>query len=191
MTEELEKILDVNNDYLDSIHLEYLIPFTEQYGVPKAWIYEKSGREHYRLLVYVGFLFENKNIIDVGTYQGTSALSLGLSGINQIISFDVLQQPEVRYITNENIKFKLGDILNDENVELLLSSPFIMLDTAHEGPFEYAFYSHLKKIGYKGLLLLDDINLNDEMRGFWKSIEEEKYDLTSKGHWSGTGIVNL
>ena len=39
--------------------------------------------------------------------------------------------------------------------------------------------------------MLDDIKLNDEMRDFWSNIKEEKWDITSKGHWSGTGLVNF
>jgi hypothetical protein len=26
---------------------------------------------------------------------------------------------------------------------------------------------------------------------FWAEIEQEKFDLTEVGHWSGTGLVNL
>jgi hypothetical protein len=37
--------------------------------------------------------------------------------------------------------------------------------------------------------MLDDIHLNDDMKLFWNNITEEKYDLTSIGHWSGTGLV--
>jgi hypothetical protein len=100
----------------------------------------------------------------------------------------LLRQPEISYINEDNIEFKLENILENNN-ELILSAPFIMLDTDHEGPFEDAFYAHLKKINYKGLLFLDDINLNDPMKIFWAGITEEKYELTSKAHWSGTGIV--
>ena len=49
----------------------------------------------------------------------------------------------------------------------------------------------LKHNGFKGLLFLDDIYLNDAMRIFWDSITEPKYDLTSVGHFSGNGIVDF
>ena len=184
----LQKILDINNSYLDSINLNNYIPYTQQYGVPKEWFYGQSGQEHYRLLIYISYLYENQILLDVGTYQGSSALALGMNPSNQIKSFDLIQQPEINYINESNIEFKIENILENNN-ELILSAPFIMLDTDHDGPFEYAFYNHLKKINYKGLLFLDDINLNDPMKGFWNHITEEKYELTSKGHWSGTGIT--
>jgi len=51
--------------------------------------------------------------------------------------------------------------------------------------------------GFRGLLLLDDINHNPEMRRFWKWFEEGeapgKYttrSLTKVGHASGTGAVD-
>ena len=38
-------------------------------------------------------------------------------------------------------------------------------------------------------MLLDDIDLNQPMKEFWGIINEEKYDVSHVGHWSGTGIV--
>jgi hypothetical protein len=190
MKDVLQQILDIDNNYLDSIDLNLYMPYTQQYDVPKHWFYEKSGQEHYRLLIYISYLYENQTLLDVGTYHGSSALALSMNSSNQIKSFDLIRQPELNYINESNIEFKLENIL-ENNDELILSAPFIMLDTDHDGPFEYAFYNHLKKINYKGLLFLDDINLNDPMKGFWNHITEEKHELTSKGHWSGTGIVKM
>ena len=186
----LQQILDIDNNYLDGIDLTPWMHCTQQQGVPKHWFYRKSGQEHYRLLIYISNLYKNQTLLDIGTYQGSSALALGANPLNHIKSFDLLRQPEIDYINESNIEFKLETIL-ENNDELIISAPFIMLDTDHEGPFEYAFYGHLKKINYTGLLLLDDINLNDPMKRFWGHITEEKHELTSKGHWSGTGIVKM
>ena len=65
----------------------------------------------------------------------------------------------------------------------------MFLDVNHDGKFEKIFYEHLKEINYKGLILCDDIYLNEPMKRWWNDIEEEKYDLTYKGHWSGTGLI--
>ena len=92
-----------------------------------------------------------------------------------------------RLITKINIEFNMKNVLDDANV--LTSTRFIMLDTNHDGIFENQFYSKLKEINYKGILFLDDIHLNPMMKIFWDGITEEKYDLTSKGHNTGTGIV--
>jgi hypothetical protein len=70
-----------------------------------------------------------------------------------------------------------------------MSAKLILLDTFHDGTFELQFYNHLKQLGYKGYLLLDDIFLNKEMVEFWNLIELDKQDLTNLGHATGTGVV--
>ena len=89
----------------------------------------------------------------------------------------------------DNIDYILGDFTDSEYKDLLMKSPLIMLDTDHEGPFEHKAYQYLKDINWKGYLLLDDIHLNAPMKEFWNQIDNEKYDITSMGHWSGTGLV--
>ena len=71
----------------------------------------------------------------------------------------------------------------------MLKSDLIFMDTAHTGEYEYKIYNFLKSNNYQGLLLLDDIFLNQNMLYFWGEIEKPKYDLTKYGHASGTGLV--
>lgn len=66
-----------------------------------------------------------------------------------------------------------------------------MLDTFHNGDFEMEFYNKIKEIGFSGLLMIDDIYLNTEMKNFWNQIELEKFDLSEFGHHSGTGLVTF
>ena len=62
-------------------------------------------------------------------------------------------------------------------------------DTDHNGIHEKLFYDWLIKINYKGLLLFDDIHLNNEMRTFWNNIIHKKEDISHIGHITGTGVV--
>jgi len=64
-----------------------------------------------------------------------------------------------------------------------------MFDVDHDGTFEDLFYKHLLDIKYKGIMIVDDINLNAAMWRFWASIKQTKTEITRIGHWSGTGIV--
>ena len=140
----------------------------------------EAGKEHYRLL---NFICKDKNLVfDVGTYRGSSAIAM--TSAKQVISYNIEDQLEV--LKPSNVTFKIGDALKDPD---LLKADLILLDTFHNGAYEYQFYEFLKNNGYKGLLLLDDIMLNREMMGFWSSITHNKEDLTSLGHYSGTGIV--
>ena len=86
-------------------------------------------------------------------------------------------------------ELRVKDALEDR--EALLTAPLILLDTAHDGVFEQQIYDMLDAAGYEGLLLLDDIYLNDAMQDFWHRIGRETYDLTPIGHWSGTGLVRF
>ena len=155
----------------------------------RSYFLDQPGKEHYRLLAYLSTQYNNATLLDVGTYKGCSAVALSFNPTNRIVSFDIEQGTISINSKPNNVDFIVDDILKKDYVKLILSSPLVLLDTAHEGPFEHQFYFHLCDIGWKGTLLLDDINLNNEMRDFWESIKKEKHDLTSIGHHSGTGLV--
>ena len=114
------------------------------------------------------------------------ALSYNLS--NRVISYDIVRR--VSPINLPNIEFRVKHALVEDREELL-SSPLILLDTAHDGIFEQRVYNALVEDGYQGLLLLDDICLNPAMQSFWDEISLEKLGLTPVGHWSGTGLVRF
>jgi hypothetical protein len=154
----------------------------------RNYFLDNPGKEHYPLLAYLSTQFHGVNLLDIGTYKGCSALALSYNTSNTVHSFDI---GNFRNLHEEpdNIKFYIGYVTDEEYVDLIKSSPFIMLDTAHDGTFEHAFHKHLQEIKWEGILLLDDINLNTEMKTYWTSINELKFDISPYGHWSGTGIV--
>lgn len=183
MNEQLQKVLNVSNYDLNKLDTQYINTYnilanTECYHL-------NSGREHYRLLMYISNLFNNNILFDIGTNECRSAIALSYNKNNKVKSYDIIQllsiNPEIC-----NIEFILGDSLQDSDI---LKTPFIFLDVNHDGIYENILYKFLKDNKWQGILMLDDINLNDPMRLFWENITEEKYDITSKGHWSGTGIV--
>ena len=108
---------------------------------------------------------------------------------NQIHTYDIVDHllGNKKYVERDNIKFFMKDII--ESPEVLNDTRFIMLDTFHEGVYEISFYEKLKEINYKGILFCDDIHLNEKMENFWNLITHEKYDITDKGHETGSGIV--
>jgi hypothetical protein len=117
-----------------------------------------------------------------------SAAALSSSMTNRVKSYDVKQHLLINPIL-PGVQYFLGDATKDED---LIKSPFIFFDAEHDGIFENKFYNHLKKINWKGLLLFDDIKeCNPIMTKFWEDIKEEKYDITDRGHWSGSGLVFL
>jgi predicted O-methyltransferase YrrM len=154
----------------------------------------EAGKEHYKLLAYLSQTLNCPKLVEIGTYLGYSAVAFSINPNKQICSYDIfnwLPSEEDGKTTAEsksNIKLYVGDYMNDFE-EIVKGTDLIMIDIDHSGVTEAEIMDILRKQGYKGLVLLDDINLNDEMRKFWASIPEKKLDITSVGHWSGTGLV--
>jgi hypothetical protein len=76
---------------------------------------------------------------------------------------------------------------------MLDSADIIFCDPPKNGNFEYKFLSHLASMSFSNkprYLILDDIKFLN-MAPLWRKIDAPKFDLTSFGHWSGTGIVDI
>ena len=184
--------LKLNTSILNSIDVtdNYYTQYLNNNLISHEYFGLKSGNEPYRLLIYISLLFNNCDLFDVGTYGGVSALALSSNPSNNIHSFDLVDKHSKQLHNEKNIHFYIEDILqHTEHHEKLLSSPFIYLDTLHDGAFESHFYNFLVKNNYKGILVLDDIYLNSEMKSFWNSINVKKFDITKYGHATGTGMV--
>jgi predicted O-methyltransferase YrrM len=150
------------------------------------YLYLNSGREHYQLLANISSCFENGKFYDIGTNYGASALALAFNNKNNVTSYDIINLLPCA-ISEENIKFKIGNCLDDEN---LLSADLIFLDTAHDGNFEEIFLNFLVNKKYNGVVVMDDVNEYPILRQIAKSISQtnkfEIVDLTHVGHYSGT-----
>ena len=161
--------------------------------------YGETGTEHYRLLSYISTLFNNVDILDIGTNYGYSALALSYNKTNTIHTFDTEKKDIKEDIKNKNnIKFHIENLfevsVQDKWKDTILKCPFILLDVEpHNGFMEINFYNYLKNINYQGFIICDDIWYFKEMRdNFWYKIPyTERYDLTHLGHWSGTGIITF
>lgn len=173
---------EINN--IDLSELGKLVLNNEHRG----YFLDRAGQEHYKLIAYFSTLYSDSNLLDIGTNRGCSSLSMSYTKSNHVHSFDLQQLKELSSWP-DNITYYIDNILKPEYKDLLLSSPFILVDTYHDGTFENEFHNYLKEIGYVGTLMLDDIKLNNEMISYWNSITEEKYDISPFGHWSGTGLV--
>jgi predicted O-methyltransferase YrrM len=187
--------MDITKNKIDSISYDAfykeLIPTHEEF-------YEPTGKQHYRLLSYLSTLYNNANIIEIGTHIGFSSLSLAYNKTNTIHTFDIFDKVDERIRQYSNIRFYQDDLFEPDTREqfreLILSCPFIFIDVdPHNGNMEYDMFLYLKEIEYPGFIVFDDIWYFKEMRdNFWYKIPDIfRYDLTEHGHWSGTGIVTF
>jgi len=168
-----------------------LFPFTT--WTPLFSKYFLGFNEHYRLLSHLSWqLDRGDTVVDVGTFLGFSALALSHNQTVNVVSYDLQQSipatsESFTPLHRPTIDFRIGDVLKD--LPSLLHAPIMMLDTNHDGTFERKFVAELERLEYQGIVLCDDIDLNDDMRSFWADIRLPKMDLTSVGHWSGTGAI--
>lgn len=180
----LEQILVVSNNDLEAINMQSA---RDRYGLDKRFC-ERAGVEHYRLLSYIASRYDDATLLDIGTFDGCSAVALASNKSNHVISYDVVKHNRLPAAGIPNITFVLGDILQPG---MMPDATVILLDTEHEGTFERKLIAKLREINWHGLLLLDDIREWSGIVKLWSEIDGEKYDLTSKGHWSGTGLLVL
>ena len=171
-------------------------------------VLQPIGTEHYMFLASLSVQLKNKTIIELGTHKGVSSYILGYgnrfyNSNNNILTYDIIKFP-MPFEDTINVKYKLEDLfdpkIREENRDLLLNSDVIFIDIdPHEGILEYNMYEWLKSNKYDGIIIFDDVKLGRghmgstsefSMSEFWEKIpSSEKIDLTSVGHWSGTGII--
>ncbi len=184
----LEERYKLSRSHISRIDLQTLSRYVSD-DLHRSYFLDTDFREHYRLIAHLSSMVEDALIFDIGTNKGYSALALSYNPSNKVISYDIVDCLSYNHMEElTRIEFCLGNVLEDSR---LASARIIMLDTMHDGVFESLCYAHLKKIGYQGLLFLDDIHLNPMMEKFWISISEPKLDVTELGHWSGSGLVDF
>ena len=161
--------------------------------------------EHYRILAGLIEYEKPKTIIDIGTSSGMSSrIMLDFSNKNsEIVTFDLIKWDyfDSHLSKNDFKESRLNQYLDDlSNIEtfkkylpLIDKADLIFLDAPKDGIFEYSFIKNLassKLTNKKRFLILDDIKFLNMVK-LWRSIKSPKFDITSFGHTSGTGLVDI
>ena len=155
----------------------------------KEYFHYLSGTEHYRLMIHLSYCWDDIIISDIGTFKGTSALALAQNKKNTVLSFDIQDYRE-NDIGVSNVAFRFVDFLVDLPArQHILLSKLISLDLDHNYATEKRAYDFLKENKWKGVLICDDIHLNDDMKRFWNEVDTPKIDITAYGHNAGTGAI--
>ena len=158
--------------------------------------------EHYKLLAALVQVLKPALVVEIGTAEGLSALSmlkyLPIDG--RVITFDIV--PWERYPRSS---LKLEDFQDgrltqivanlaesdtfSQYSELLSRADLVFIDAAKDGVLEHRLLANFKTLRFESnpLFVFDDIRLWN-MLSFWRTLTWPKLDLTSFGHWCGTGI---
>lgn len=169
----------------------------------RGWLNEWPGN-HYRLLAALVDTLKPEVIVEVGTFTGMGALALmeHAPTTGRLVTFDIVPWTEVGEAVLRKEDFgpleqRIGDLANEntfrQNADLLADGDLFFVDGPKDGVFEQRFLPRLLDLrrGQKpGLLVLDDIRLMNMVR-YWHELDAPKLDITSFGHWSGTGLVRL
>lgn len=167
--------------------------------------------DHYRLLSGLLSVLDDspglKSIVDIGTHFGTGTrVMLDYAPEAEVATFDVTAWDKFPttflkdsdFVENGGRLTQYIEDLKDTDVfdkhkNLLMNADFIMCDGPKDGSFEASFIGKLSSLSFpkkSRFLLLDDIRFTTEMP-LWRRIQSPKIDLTSFGHFSGTGLVNI
>jgi hypothetical protein len=160
--------------------------------------------EHYKLLTALVAVLRPTTIVEIGTATGMSALAMKSAlGVDaRIVTFDVLPWRGYKGgvlddgdFADGRLEQRVDDLSTDAgrraNVETLRSAELIFVDAKHDGAQEREFVRGFQEVGLANgpIVVFDDIRMWG-MLGFWQEIARPKLDLTSFGHWSGTGLVD-
>lgn len=195
-------ILITVNDSVQTENLSEMYPYVE--WSPNMWGYfnDPPGREHYRLLANIAKQFpDNQTFADIGTSEGHSAAAMTANPTAKVITYDLedlfVRKPysfgKKTIKDHARIEFRVENCLKPKEMDQLKEVPFIFLDVdPHDGIQETQIIQTLQYYGYRGIVMCDDIHLNDGMKWWWNTQVPpsiKKVDLTKYGHWSGTGVL--
>lgn len=159
--------------------------------------------EHYKLLAGLVRVLQPSVVIEIGTATGSSALALKkfLPAGGKLVTFDIIpwrEVPESCLSESDFLDGSLEQRLDDlsypagleKNIDLLRSADLIFIDAAKDGSQEQRFLDSFERVKFSKppLLIFDDIRVWNMLK-IWNGIRRPKLDLTSFGHWSGTGLV--
>ena len=186
--------IKITLEELNNIDMSNCEDFTKWKPSHSKYFTDVAGKEHYRLLAFLSetlYEYSKKPYIDIGTYLGYSALALSKHPSSNVITYDIVDCiPDTGCTMKsvDRIEHRITDCLNE--MDTLLNSDLICLDVdPHDGIQETEIFNALKDAGYKGLLVVDDIFINEGMTSFWNNIDLLKYDVSKYGHFTGTGLV--
>lgn len=192
------KTIPITNKILDNFTL-----INYQYLVDSTYYSDKSGIQEYRLYSYLTTFFNEITILDIGTLNGRSAVALSHNESNRVISYnlvDNIQFPNHPIYTKSNIEFRIKNVMDDLTSDFIQSNnvQIVMIDIDHYGDAEKQMIERLRDIGYSGIIIMDDTHHPDKemkvcMEKLWTELDSienlVKYDFTTYGHCSGTGVL--
>ena len=178
----------------------------EEKGIKSSNYFNIFPGEPYRILSGIVNTIKPKSLLDIGTYTGMSSrVMLDYSDqITKIKTFDLIKWNKfkdthlsIEDFEKRNFSQDLVDLSSklifDKYLNLFNDSEIIYADGPKDGKFEYELCKNLNNSNLENktrYLILDDIKFLNMVK-LWRYIESPKIDISSFGHYLGTGIVDI
>jgi predicted O-methyltransferase YrrM len=161
--------------------------------------------EHYRLLASIVNILQPENVVEIGTFTGLSALAMmaTLPRDARLITYDLVPWNKIAEtalrasdFADSRLEQRIGDLTDpaffDRNRDVLRAATLVFLDGPKDGHFEPRLTDLLVSLTREraAVIVFDDIRIW-KMLAFWRGLRLPKLDLTSFGHWLGTGLAYL
>ena len=197
------RLIDLALQAIPYARQEDLSAISERIASGPRWTDVWPG-EHYRLLAALVRALQPVSVVEIGTCQGLSALALakhlppgGTVHTYDIVPWQQVEGPVLRAADLESGRIVpiLADLTQPGTFEkhrpILESAQLVFVDAAKDGRMEQVLLDHFETLGFRSapLIVFDDIRLWN-MRNIWNGVSRPKLDLTSFGHWSGTGLID-
>lgn len=160
--------------------------------------------EHYKLLAALVQVVGAQRVVEIGTYQGLGSLALlqSLPADGSIITFDIVPYQEIDghvFRPEDFADGRMTQVVADITLEndfaqhapMLRDAELVFVDAAKDGHQERIFLKRFEEIGFRHgpIVVFDDVRVYNMLQ-IWRDIRRPKLDITSFGHWSGTGLVD-
>lgn len=157
--------------------------------------------EHYQFLSALCEAVAAERVVEIGTDTGLASVTMAMTAEHvttyDIVPHESLPWSAIRSIpTSGEVEQRLCDLLEPSvyaaELPMLEAADVIFADGPKDGRFEQEVLPRLVSSlrGSGKLVVVDDIRLLP-MVGLWRDLQAPKLDVTSFGHWSGTGLVLL
>lgn len=187
-----------------SVAMDVALPIYEGRASKEPHWFDTWPGEHYRLLAALVRTLNPKTVIEIGTFtgMGTLALAQELQPSSTLTTFDLLAWDSFADTWLAPSDFAAGrvrqvlhDISTPGGIEphraLFESADLIFVDGPKDGRTEADILVNLAtlNLSHDAVIVFDDIRVVN-MIDIWRCIAQPKMDLTSFGHWSGTGLID-
>jgi predicted O-methyltransferase YrrM len=134
--------------------------------------------------------------------MGTVALLEGLGSVGRVYTVDIdpISKKSDPWLSREDFESgRVVQVVSDmkaaevfsQYTQQLADADLLFVDGPKDDVTEAAFLDLLPTVAFRKnpIIVFDDIRLIN-MLAVWRGIKRPKMDLTSFGHWSGTGLVD-